>query len=87
MSSTQHDHDGNQVGCVDLLLTLAHLQVLLLILINHEGLSVVTFPVISMASATLKVSELSYRLRDNYIHRKVKETSSSKMSTLGIQGC
>ena len=24
MSSTQHDHDGNQVGCVDLLLTLAH---------------------------------------------------------------
>ena len=58
MSSTQHGHDGNQVGCVDLLLTLA-LQVLLLILINHGGLSIVTFPVISMASATLKVSELS----------------------------
>ena len=87
MSSTQHGHDGNQVGYVDLLLTLAHLQVLLLILINHGGLSIVTFPVISMASATLKVSELSYRLRDNHIHRKVKETSSSKISTLGIQGC
>ena len=41
MSTAQHSHDGNQVGCVDLLLTLANLQVLRLILINLGGLSIV----------------------------------------------
>ena len=68
MSTTQHDRDVNQVGCVDMLLTMVHLRVLLLILINFGGWSIVTSPVISNAnrpiSATLKVSEIRYRQRD-----------------------
>ena len=68
MSTTQHDRDVNQVGCVDMLLTMVHLRVLLLILINFGGWSIVTSPVISNPnrpiSATLKVSEIRYRQRD-----------------------
>ena len=37
MSTMQHGHDGNQVRCVDMLLTMVHLRVLLLILIDLRG--------------------------------------------------
>ena len=66
MSTTQHGHDGNQVGCVDMLLTMVHLRVLLLILTNPGGV-VYRYPprhANRPISATLKVSEIRDRQRD-----------------------
>ena len=74
MSTAQHGHDGNHVSCVDMLLTMVHIRVLLLILINLGGLSIVTSPVISNPnrpiSATLKVSEIRDRQRDTTSDQK-----------------
>ena len=68
MSTTQHGHDGSQVGCIDMLLTIVHQGVLLLILINLRGMSIVTSPVIfninCPISAKLKVSEIRDRQWD-----------------------
>ena len=68
MSTAQHGHDGNHVSCIDMILTMVHIRVLLLIVINLGGLFIVTSPVISdpnpLVSATLKVSEIRDRQRD-----------------------
>jgi len=48
MSTGRHGHDGNQVVCVDLLLTMVQVRVLHLILIYLDGLSIVTLPVLSI---------------------------------------
>jgi len=70
MSTVQHGHDRNWVICVNLLPIMVQVQVLL---IYHGVLSIVTFPVISNPnrprSATLKVSEIRDRQRDNNNNR------------------
>ena len=48
MSTGQHGHDGNLAGCVDLVPTMVQVQVLHLMLIYLDGLSIATLSVLSI---------------------------------------